>query len=331
MNRNKINCWEYMKCSRGPKQENNVCPAVLDSSFDGMNDGTNAGRSCWLIAGTGCKGSASETFAKGFRKCRKCEFFKQVHAKNDQITLGIKNIDVVACTHTGLVLKANEDRYLVRNMNDNALLLGVADGLGGDVSSDVAAELAKGRLATLDNLPTGNESEFLDKFAKNLDIYIHKKAENNSRLTYMATTLVCTILKDDMIHWVNIGDSRFYILRNGKLIQITKDQTLAKALVEEGKLKPEEANGHYSQKILDQCLGYGVCEPDTGKFKVKKNDVIVLVTDGLYKMVAHDLIIKILNNDNNLKQKITALMDAALSFGGKDNITIILAHIKQTL
>jgi len=331
MNRNKVNCWEYMKCGRGPEQENDVCPAASDPSFNAMNDGINAGRSCWLVAGSACKGSASGTFAKEFQNCRKCEFYKQVHAKNDQITLGIKNIDVVACTHTGLVLKTNEDRYFVRNMNDNALLLGVADGLGGDVSSDVAAELAKGRLATLNNLPEGNESEFLDKFARDLDIFIYKKAENHPSLTYMATTLVCTILKNDMIHWVNIGDSRFYVLRNGKLIQITKDQTLAKALVEEGELKPEDAKGHYSQKILDQCLGYGMCEPDTGKFKVKKNDVIVLVTDGLYKMVAHDLMIKILNTDSDLKQKITALMDAALSFGGKDNITIILAHIKQTL
>lgn len=243
----------------------------------------------------------------------------------------IKNIDILACTHTGLVLKINEDRYLVRTMDDNALLLGVADGLGGDVSSDVAAELTKGRLAALDNLPTGSESEFLYKFSKDLDMLIYKKAESHPSLAYMATTLVCTILKDDIIHWVNIGDSRFYILRSGKLIQITKDQTLAKALVEQGELKPEEAKGHYSQKILDQCLGYGMCEPDTGKLKVKKNDVIVLVTDGLYKMVAHDLMMNILNDDKTLEQKTTALMDAALSFGGKDNITIILAHIKQTL
>ena len=83
--------------------------------------------------------------------------------------------------------------------------------------------------------------------------------------------------------------------------------------------------------IIAVFIKYGMCEPDTGKFKVKKNDVIVLATDGLYKMVAHDFIIKILNNDCNLKQKTTALMDAALSFGGKDNITIILAYIKQIL
>ena len=331
MSRNKINCWEYMKCGRGPEQENDICPAASDPSFDGMNDGINAGRSCWLVAGTACKGSASGSFAKEFGNCRKCEFFKRVHGRKDQISLEIKNIDVMACTHTGLVQKTNEDRYLVRTMDNNALLLGVADGLGGDVSSDVAAELARGRLATLDKLPEGNVSEFLDKFAKDLDMFIYKKADDHPSLTYMATTLVCSILKDDMIHWVNIGDSRLYVLRNGKLIQVTKDQTLAKALVEEGELKPEDAKEHYSQKILDQCLGYGICEPDTGKFKVKKNDIIVMATDGLYKMAAHNVMMNILNNDNTLKQKITALMDAALSFGGKDNITIVLAHIKQTL
>ena len=241
MSRNKINCWEYMKCGRGPEQENDICPAASDPSFDSMNDGINAGRSCWLVAGTACKGSASGSFAKEFKNCRKCEFFKKVHDRKDQISLEIKNIVVVACTHTGLVQKTNEDRYLVRTMDDNALLLGVADGLGGDVSSDVAAELAKGKLATLDKLPEGNVSEFLDKFAKDLDMFIYKKADNHPSLAYMATTLVCSILKNDMIHWVNIGDSRLYVLRNGKLIQVTKDQTLAKALVEEGELKPEDA------------------------------------------------------------------------------------------
>jgi protein phosphatase len=331
MSQNKINCWEYMKCGRGPEQGGAICPAASDTAFDGLNEGIKGGRSCWLLAGTACKKKASGRFAKEFETCKRCEFFKQVHGRNDQISLGIKNIDIVACTHTGLVQTANEDRYLVRTMDDNALMLGVADGLGGDVSSDVAAELARGRLAALANLPAGSEAEFLDKFARDLDLFIHQKAEDHPGLTYMATTLVCSVLKEDVIHWVNIGDSRLYVLRDGDLVQITKDQTLAKALVEQGELTPEDAKRHYSQKILDQCLGYGMCEPDTGRFKVKKDDIMVLATDGLYKMAARDVMVNILNGASTLKQKITALMDAALSGGGKDNITIILAHIKQTL
>jgi protein phosphatase len=296
-----------------------------------MNDGLNAGRSCWLVAGTACKGPASGIFAKEFENCRKCEFYKKLHAENNRISLGIKNIDIVACTHPGLVQEANEDRYLIRTMEDNALVLAVADGLGGDVSSDIAAEIARSRLSAMDNLPEGREAESLDRFARNLDRIIYGKAQRHPDLAYMATTLVCTILKSDMIHWVNVGDSRFYIHRENKLIQITRDQTLAKALLEEGKLNPEDAADHYSQKILDQCLGYGMCEPETGNLKVEKNDLILLATDGLHKMIDGRLMLKILNSDKTLQQKLTALMDATLSSGGKDNITIILAHIRQTL
>ncbi len=252
-------------------------------------------------------------------------------AVNDQTFLKIKNIDIAACTHTGLVQKANEDRYLVRTMDDGALLLAVADGLGGDVGSDDAAESARSRLSVLDNLPAGRETQFLDTIAKDLDECIHKKAQCHPRLTYMATTLVCTVLRSDVIHWVNTGDSRFYVFRDKKLLQISQDQTLAKFLVEKGELKAEDADDHYSSEILDQCLGYGGCEPETGRLKVKKDDLIILATDGLYKMIDQELMLNILNSTKSLEQKMTALMDAVFSSGGKDNITLILAHIKQTL
>jgi protein phosphatase len=319
-----------MKCGRGPAQGKDICPAASDKAFDGMNGGLNAGRSCWLVAGTACKGSVSGIFAKEFETCRKCDFFKNIHAQNGRVSLAVKNIDIVACTHPGLAQETNEDRYLVKTMDENTLLLSVADGLGGDVSSDIAAEMARGRLASLSKLPVGRETEFLDGFAKDLDLFIHKKAQTHPGLAYMATTLVCAVLKNDMIHWVNVGDSRLYVLRDGEIKQITKDQTLAKRFVEEGALKSEDADEHYSQKILDQCLGYGTCEPETGNFQVKQGDTIILATDGLYKMIERGMMLKILKNGQSLKQKITALTDAALSSGGKDNITIVLAHIKQT-
>ena len=253
------------------------------------------------------------------------------HAPKNQASLETNNIDIAACTHPGLIQKTNEDRYLVRTMTDNAVLLAVADGLGGDVSSDVAAEIAKNRLASLSHLPAGRETEFLDIFAKKLDLLIHQKASDHPSLAYMATTLVCTVLKNNMIHWVNIGDSRFYLLRNGVIHQITKDQTLAKALVEEGVLKPEDVAVHYSRKILDQCLGYGTSEPETGTLEIKQNDTIILATDGLYKMMEHRLMQRILMSDKRLGQKTAVLPEAALSSGGKDNITIVLAHVKQAV
>ena len=259
------------------------------------------------------------------------EAIKELKYEEDQISLSIKNIDIVAQTHIGLIKSSNEDRYLVRTMDDNALLLAVADGLGGDVSSDVAAEITKDRLSRLKYLQSGKEAEGLDTFARDLDLIIHKRALADSGLTYMATTLACIVLKSDLIHWLNAGDSRFYILRNDQLLQITHDHTLARVLVEAGRLKQEDADEHYSSKILDQCLGYNMCDPETGSVRVKKNDLIILATDGLYKMVKEKTILQILLSNTTLKEKMEILVNSALKSGGEDNLTIVLAHIKQTL
>jgi serine/threonine protein kinase len=259
------------------------------------------------------------------------EAIKELKYEEDQLSLSIKNIDIVAQTHIGLVKSSNEDRYLVRTMDDNALLLAVADGLGGNVSSDVAAEITKDRLSRLKYLKQGKEIEGLDTFARDLDLIIHEKALADSGLTYMATTLTCVVLKSDMIHWLNAGDSRFYILRDDQLLQITQDHTLARVLVEEGRLKPEDADEHYSSKILDQCLGYGMCDPETGSIRVKKNDLIILATDGMYKMVKEKTILQILKTSTTLEKKIEALMNSALKSGGEDDITLVLTYIKEIL
>lgn len=323
-----------MKCGRGPDNKGiqcQKCPAASTSSLDGMNEGMNAGRSCWLVAGTFCSGKPAGTFAEKLESCKDCSFYKQVHAGEGQSSLCIKHIDIFAYTHLGLVKTCNEDRHLVKTMDDNALLLAVADGLGGDVSSDVAAEITKGKLAGLKGLCQGKESEHLEKITKEIDHIIREKADAHPELANMATTLVCTVLKSDVIHWINVGDSRFYIFRNNQLIQITEDQTFARSLVEQGKLTPEEARAHFSRKILDQCVGYGMCDPETGRINVMKDDLMILSTDGLYKMVAPERILDILREHGTIEDKAKLLVGEALESGGKDNITIILAHVKETL
>lgn len=74
-----------------------------------------------------------------------------------------------------------------------------------------------------------------------------------------------------------------------------------------------------------------MCEPETGKLKIEKGDLLLLATDGLYKMIADPVIHKILSTNKSLHEKIKTLMDSALAKGGIDNITIVMAHIKKTL
>ena len=90
-------------------------------------------------------------------------------------------------------------------MKDKSLLLAVADGLGGDVSSDFAAEIVKGKLAGIQKFTNGKEEQELRQMALDMDIIISNKANKSPELEGMATTLVCAILKKDYIHWINVS------------------------------------------------------------------------------------------------------------------------------
>ncbi|SPQ00714.1 Metal dependent phosphohydrolase (fragment) [Candidatus Sulfobium mesophilum] len=81
----KKNCWEVMKCGREPGGKNagelGVCPATTDARLDAVHSGKNAGRACWVIAGTFCEGKVQGTFARKYEDCSLCEFFRQVRAE----------------------------------------------------------------------------------------------------------------------------------------------------------------------------------------------------------------------------------------------------------
>ncbi len=84
----KLNCWEFKKCGRQPGGEHiqdlGVCPAPTEERLDGVHGGTNAGRSCWVIAGTLCKGEVQGTFAHKYKNCENCDFYKKV--KEEEFT-----------------------------------------------------------------------------------------------------------------------------------------------------------------------------------------------------------------------------------------------------
>lgn len=74
----KKNCWEFKNCKRGPGSNGDACPAWKEMRLDGTHDGTNAGRACWVVAGTFCGGNVQGSFAKKYETCEKCEFYRTV-------------------------------------------------------------------------------------------------------------------------------------------------------------------------------------------------------------------------------------------------------------
>jgi hypothetical protein len=83
--RDKLNCWEFKKCGREPGgmhlADLGICPATVEQRLDGIHDGRNAGRSCWVVAGTLCNGEVQGTFAQKYTSCEVCDFYKQVKSE----------------------------------------------------------------------------------------------------------------------------------------------------------------------------------------------------------------------------------------------------------
>jgi protein phosphatase len=326
----KINCWEYMKCGRHPGGDKvdklGLCPAAIDPIYDGFNQGDSAGRACWIVSGTFCDGKIQGSFVDKQDSCKNCAFYKKIHAEEGITKLTMGNIKFFGITQVGLVRKSNEDRYLIKELKDKSVLIAVADGLGGGVASDYAAEILRGKLAGLNHMSRNNIQQELDQLVRVIDRTIYTETQENNDLEGMGSTLVGILLRDRIAHWVHVGDSRLYLLRNGILTQVTEDQTLARFLLEEGEINTEQLPTHYSRHVMDQCVGCGYAEPETGCLNLLAGDLLALSTDGLHGQIPENTLHSILNTDNNLEIKANALVKAAFDSGGEDNITVVMAQ-----
>ena len=149
--------------------------------------------------------------------------------------------------------------------------------------------------------------------------------DESSKKSNFEVTLVGVVLRDGNAFWVHVGDSRLYILRNGVLTQVTKDQTLARFLLEEGEITAEQVPTHYSRNVMDQYIGCGFVEPEMGSLKLKARDLLVLTTDGLHKQIGESTFKSIISAGDDLENLARTLVNAALDAGGGDNITVVMA------
>ncbi len=232
-------------------------------------------------------------------------------------------------SHVGRVQKTNEDRCLIRPLENERLLFAVADGLGGGMSGDIASRIMIETLGRADLQPGPDLEKVLTGLVMTADRDICARITKRPELEGMATTLVCGILQKNRLYWINVGDSRLYLFRDNELTQISSDQTLAHFLLKEGEITPEQALTHYSKDLLDQCIGYGECDPQTGVLDVRENDQLLFVTDGLYKMVSDNAIQPLLKKGNSVREQVYALVESAIEAGGLDNITVVLVNIRS--
>ena len=268
-------------------------------------------------------------------------------------------VDIGAISDTGKVRPVNEDHFLVGQSgryldvtmtnlpegstplrsDETAYGMVVADGMGGAAAGEVASREAISDLINLVlDLPDWilRLDEQTTKVAmtraayryKQVDAALTKRAEADPRLSGMGTTMtVAFSLGADLIV-THVGDSRAYLLRKGRLQQLTRDQTLVQALIDIGEITPEEANSHPMRHILTQALGQhkGKVQVEVQRIRLNHDDWLLLCTDGLTEMVPDDQILKLLDQPQSAEAACKKLVDLALKNGGKDNVTVIAAH-----
>jgi PPM family protein phosphatase len=227
-----------------------------------------------------------------------------------------------AISHQGLKRKENQDRYFVREFEDRTILLAVADGMGGEAGGGLAAQTAVEAFKDFNATLATVEASFAVIFQA-ADQRIREEIRKDPQLEGMGTTLTSAYLKNGEIHWAHVGDSRIYLFRDGGLTQVTEDHTFVARLVKERAITKEQGRVHPLQNILIHCLG---CKPrmmGSGQFKVQKDDLVLLCTDGLYHEVKDKEMVSILSKNISIKEKFEGLLQAALEAGGWDNITLV--------
>lgn len=233
-------------------------------------------------------------------------------------------MEAYGLSHIGFVRDNNQDRYLIRSLPDNQLLLAVADGMGGEAAGEVAAQMAVDILAKarLDRIREGQLSELLSIANRRiLDL-----ATVNPEMDGMGSTLTAALVRGNTAYWVHVGDSRLYLFRCNELRQISVDQNLAQFLREEGELNKVEARRHPLAGVLEQAMGCDSLEPQVGRFAVQAGDLLMLCSDGLTGQLEPGVKTSILAGSEPLPEKCELLVREALDAGGQDNITVVLAH-----
>lgn len=230
-----------------------------------------------------------------------------------------------------MVRSGNEDSFFAEANAHRGVFM-VADGMGGHAAGEVASEMAVQIVArALLQLESVVQPDAVDRTAQSLRdanraIYDRMLAENDKQ--GMGTTASVLLMSDGRYLIGQIGDSRIYMLRDGALIQLTKDHSYVQEQVDAGLLTPEQARYHPYSNVITRCVGAGESvEPDLYAGEVKPGDVFLVASDGLTGMVDDRRLQQILLARSGPGRIVDSLIAEANGRGGLDNITAIVVQV----
>jgi protein phosphatase len=208
----------------------------------------------------------------------------------------------------------------------------VADGMGGHAAGEVASEMAVRIIAReLGDVSATTNAEAADLIRHsvieaNTAIFQRTLSEQDKR--GMGTTATAMVVLDDKYLIGQVGDSRAYLLRDGTLLQLTKDHSYVQEQVDAGYLSPEEARTHPYSNVITRCVGANVdVLPDVYSGTLHVGDVYLLASDGLTGMIEDDDLMKMMQKLREPQKLADELVDEANRRGGLDNVTVIVIRV----
>ncbi|MEH1128936.1 PP2C family protein-serine/threonine phosphatase [Micromonospora sp. CPCC 206061] len=228
-----------------------------------------------------------------------------------------------AVSDTGLVRSANQD-----SVHAGPRLLAVADGMGGMAAGDLASRIVIDVIAGLDTeiADDGLIAALRDALDEANSRIRAAVAEDPNR-EGMGTTLTVVLFTGSALVLGHVGDSRAYLLRDGELRQMTRDDTFVQMLVDEGVITREEAGSHPRRAVVTQAIQGGEATPSFTYMRPVAGDRWVLCSDGLSNVVSDETIAETLGAYTEPRDCAQRLVDLALRAGAPDNVTVIIADV----
>ncbi|GAA4211674.1 PP2C family protein-serine/threonine phosphatase [Actinocatenispora rupis] len=222
-------------------------------------------------------------------------------------------------SHVGLVYDHNEDSaYAGRR------LVAVADGVGGEVAGEVASGLAVAAVRAADRQARAGG---LRTAAEDANDRIAAAVAEDPALSGMATTLTAVLLDRDAVRLAHVGDSRAYRLRDGEVLQLTRDDTFVQYLVDSGHLAAADVPHHPHRNVVTRVLSGAPVAVTHSRLPARVGDRYLLCSDGLPDAVAADDIAATLRDVPDADACADRLINLALAGGGPDNVTVIVADV----
>ncbi len=269
-------------------------------------------------------------------------------------------VDIFGLTHPGKVRDLNADHFLIASLHKllkvhhsslprdsftdrvsgawvHIFLVadGVGAGPGGPAASsrtvEAIAEYVIRSMDTYYELDPGDEEHLIDKLSRSVR-HSHEVvlgAAGREELASMATTLTMVAIRWPRAYMVHVGDSRCYRLRDGRLELMSRDQTMAQDLVDAGALDPETAQKSPLAHVLVSAVGGQEPKPYVHVEDCRREDVMLLCSDGLTKHVTEKEIGEILDRHRSAEDGCRRLVDLAIERGGSDNVTVVIGRVRS--